>query len=155
MHIIGPLVHPNEPIPRDDLLCFRKIYGESQMAEIKKVTGRGIDTRRFLVFLTENKQSAWSASIQTIINRGSSTYNEIETLGGRLNHCGYIIPLARHFLHPIRGIMRGSAKKLIKISSKEIRYLHIWKLFLNYAKSGISINNIVYCRPTHIRWDDS
>ena len=39
MHIIGRPVHPNEPIPRDDLLFFRKLYGESQMAEIKTVTG--------------------------------------------------------------------------------------------------------------------
>ena len=73
MHIIGCPVHPNEPIPRDNLLCFRKLYGESQLAEIKTVTGWGIDTRRFLVFLTENKQSAWSASIQNIINQCSST----------------------------------------------------------------------------------
>ena len=51
--------------------------------------------------------------------------------------------------------MRRSAKKQIKISSKETRYLHIWKRFMSYAKSGISINNILYRRPTHIRWDDS
>ena len=125
MHIVGRPVHPNEPITCDDLIYFRKLYGISQMAKIKTVTGWGIDTRRFLVFPNKDKQSAWSASIQTIINRGSSTYNEIETLVGRLNHCGYIIPLARHFLHPIRGIMRILAKKQIKISSKEIRYLHI------------------------------
>ena len=36
MHIIGRPVHPNEPIPRDDILCFLKLYGESQMAEIKQ-----------------------------------------------------------------------------------------------------------------------
>ena len=76
------------------------------MAEIKTVTGWGINTRRFLVFLTEGKQSAWLASIQTILNKGSSIYNEIDTLADRLNHCEYIIPLARHFLDPIRGIMR-------------------------------------------------
>ena len=115
MHTVGHPVRPNKPIPPDDLLCFRNIFGEGQPAEIKTVTGWGIDNRRFLVFLTKDKQSAWSASIQTIINRGSSTYNEIETLVGGLNHCGYIIPLARHFLHPIRGIMRRSAKKQIKI----------------------------------------
>ena len=74
---------------------------------------------------------------------------------GCINHCGYIIPLTRHFLHPIRSIMRQSANKLIKIPSKDIRYLQIWKRFMSYAKYGISINNIVYRRPTHIWWDDS
>ena len=29
MHKIGQLVHPNEPIPQDNLLCFRKLYGKS------------------------------------------------------------------------------------------------------------------------------
>ena len=90
MHTVGRPVHPNEPIPWDDLLCFRKISGESQRTEIKIVTGWGIDTRRFLVFLTKDKQKSWSTSIQAIISRGSSTYDEIETLVGRLNHCGYI-----------------------------------------------------------------
>ena len=147
-HIIGRPVFPNEPIPWDNLLCFRKPYGEIQTTEMKIITGWGINTRRFLVFLTEDKQSSCSTSIKTIINRGSSTYNDIETLVGHLNHCGNIIPLARHFLHLIRGIMRRSAKKKIKISSKEIRYLHIWKRFLSYAKTGISMNNIVYRSPT-------
>ena len=75
MHIIGCPVHSNEPIPRDDLLCFHKLYCKSKMAEIKTVTGWGINTRRFLVFLSKEKQSDWSTSIQSIINRGSSTYN--------------------------------------------------------------------------------
>ena len=32
MHIIGRPVHPNEPIPWDNLLCFRKLSGEGQLA---------------------------------------------------------------------------------------------------------------------------
>ena len=126
MHTLGCPVHLNKPIPRNDHLCFCNIFDESQISEIKTVTSWGINTRWFLVFLANNKQTAWSTSIQVIISRGSSTYDEIKTLVRHFNNCRYIIPLSRHFLHPIRGIMRRSANKRIKFSSKEIRYLQIW-----------------------------
>ena len=156
MHTVGRPVHPSEPIPRDDLLCFRKLYGEGRLEEIKVVTGWGIDTRRFLIFLPEDKEQAWSVSIQNIINKQHSTYKEIESLIGRLNHCGYIIPTARHFLHPIRNMLNHSPQRRnISVTTLEQTYLKLWQRFLNYAKGGISINNIVYRRPTHIRWDDS
>ena len=93
--------------------------------------------------------------ITTIINRGTTNHDEIESLVGRLNHCGYIIPLARNFLHPIRSILSSTSKRKHNISKKESNYLRLWQNFLNYANRGISINNIVYRRPTHIRWDDS
>ena len=120
MHTAGRPVYPNKPLPQDDLLCFQKIFGDGQLAEIETVTGWVINTRQFLVFLTNDKQTAWSTSLQAIISRGSSTYNDIETLVVHLNNCGYNMPLARHFFHPIQGIMRQ-----IKISSKYIRYLQI------------------------------
>ena len=39
MHTIDHPVHPNEPIPWDDLLCSCKLFGKGQLAEIKTVTG--------------------------------------------------------------------------------------------------------------------
>ena len=155
MHTVGRPVHKDEPITRDDMLCFRKLYGEGQLDEIKIVTGWGIDSRRFLVFLTDDKEAAWSSSISNIIEKGFSNFNEIESLVGRLNHCGYIIPLARHFLHPIRNLLYRSPKRHIILHQHEVTYLKLWQRFLTYAKAGISINNVVYRRPTHIRWDDS
>ena len=145
MHTVGRPVHPKEPIPRKDLLCFRKLYGEGSLEEIKTVTGWGIDTRRFLVYLTDDKEQAWSHSIRDIIDKGISNYKDIESLIGRLNHCGYIIPSARHFLHPIRNILvKSNTKRNIHITDLEKTYLHLWQRFLTYANSGISINNIVY-----------
>ena len=126
MHTVGRPIHSLEPIPRDDLLCFRKLYGEGKLEEVKVVTGWGIDTRRFIVYLTPDKQAAWATSIQNIIDKGITNYKEIESLIGRLNHCGYIIPTARHFLHPIRGMLLHSPKNKITISTLEQTYLKLW-----------------------------
>ena len=60
MHILGRPVDANEPISRDDLLCFRKLLGEGQLSEVKIVTGWGIDTRRFIIFLTDEKTITWN-----------------------------------------------------------------------------------------------
>ena len=155
MHIIGRPVHPDEPIKREDLLCFRKLAGEGQMSEIKTVTGWGINTRRLVVSLTDDKFSTWTSSINAILKKGFTDHDEMESVVGRLNHCGYIIPHARHFLHPLRAILTSNHKKSHPLSTKEKKYLQIWQSFLSYANRGISINNIVYRRPTHIRWDDS
>ena len=79
----------------------------------------------------------------------------MDSLIGKLNHCGYIIPLARNFLHPIRSLRHRCKHCSQTISSRESNYLQLWQQFLRYAGSGISINNIIFRRPSHIRWDDS
>ena len=155
IHITGRPVHPQEPIQRDDLLCFRKLAGEGSLSELKTVTGWAIDTRKLTVSLTDDKVTAWCRSIDTILHDNMTTKKEMETLVGQLNHCGYIIPQACHFLHPIRALSRRFSKTMSHLTPKEIRYLHIWKKFITYAGMGISINNIIYRRPSHIRWDDS
>ena len=155
MHILGRPTDKNDPISRTDLLSFSKLSGEGKMEEIKTVTGWTIDTRRFLVSLTDDKCSTWTSTIRSILASGQTNHNIMETLEGRLNHCGYIIPLALHFLHKIRLLTRRCSKSTVNITKIERRYLHIWIRFLASANKGISINNIIYRRPTHIRWDDS
>ena len=156
MYILGRPLNPDEPINREDLLSFRKLAGEGQMAEIKTVTGWEIDSRRFKVKLTKDKFDVWSKSISTIISSSKTNHKSMETLEGRLNHCGYIIPLARHFLHSIRNLTyRCRNQSSVQINPKELKYLNLWLKFLHQAHTGISINNIVFRRPTHIRWDDS
>ena len=155
MHIVGRPVSPSEPIPREELLCFRKLRGEGQLSEIKTVTGWGINTRRFIVFLPDDKTKSWRTAISSILKKGNTNHDEMESLVGRLNHCGYVIPLARNFLHPLRAIINKQSKHTHILSPKERKYLRLWQDYLSYANKGISINNIIYRRPTHIRWDDS
>ena len=44
------------------------------------------------------KLAAWSASIHFMVIVGVCSYNDLETLVGRLNHICFMIPLARHFM---------------------------------------------------------
>ena len=155
MHTVGRPVHSLEPIPRDDLLCFRKLHGEGRLSEIKTVTGWKINTRLFTVSLTDDKVIAWSTEIQDILNAHKTNFKIMDSLIGKLNHCGYIIPLARHFLHPIRHLRHRCQRTSQTISKREIKYLSLWQHFLKYAGGGMSINNLIYRRPSHIRWDDS
>ena len=58
MHTVGHPVHNDKTIPRNNLIYFRKLYGEGKLEEIKIVTGWGIYTHRFIVFMTDDKQLA-------------------------------------------------------------------------------------------------
>ena len=122
------------------------------------VTGWEIYTRKFQVALTTDKFEAWTKSINDILESREAHHKDIDTLIGRLNHAGFIIPHARHFLHVIRNLHSRcllNKKEKTKLTATENDYLKIWINFLQYAHNGISINNIIYRQPDHIRWDDS
>ena len=155
IHIVGRPVNKKEPIQRDDLLSFSKLLGEGCMAELKTVTGWTINTRLFRVILPDDKFANWTKDINDLISSKIAKHSDVETIEGRLNHVGYIIPTARHFLHPIRSLTRRCANKACKITTIESNYLKLWTKFLKDANEGISINNLVYRKPTHLRWDDS
>jgi len=140
MHILGHPLHSIEKIKQEDLLSFRKLAAEDQMAESKIVTGWEIDTRRFLVKVTLDKYTTWSKSISSVVSSNTTCHEKMETLEGRLNHCGFIITLARNFLHKTRSlIIRIKNCKLAQISNKESQYLNLWLTFLKSAYEGISI----------------
>jgi hypothetical protein len=58
-----------------------------------------------MIALPRNKFVAWTNAIETLLNMDKITHKELETLIGRLNHVGFIIPLARHFLGRLRKAM--------------------------------------------------
>ena len=158
LEILGRPVSHQEPVPRDELLSIIKLHAEGAMQEIQVVTGWEINTRIFQVALTTEKFEAWTKSINDILESREAYHKDIDTLIGRLNHAGFIIPHARHFLHVIRNLHSRcllNKKEKTKLTATENDYLKIWINFLQYAHSGISINNIIYRQPNHIRWDDS
>ena len=78
----------------------------------------------------------------------------MDTLIGSLNHCCFIIPLAHHVIRTLRNL-RDRSHHTASLRPIEIKYLNLWLQFLGQANNGLSINNIVYRQPTHIRWDNS
>ena len=152
--IIGRPLSPWEPVPRDDLLSLIKLSAEGAMSEIQTVTGWEINTRKFLIALTCDKLDTWTASIKHILINKETNDKETDTLIGRLNHTGYIIPHSRHFLHPIRNLhsrCTETKSNKVRITELEEQYLQTWIQFLQYANKGISINNVIFRQPNHIR----
>jgi hypothetical protein len=58
-----------------------------------------VNTRWLKLALSFKKHKAWvQIRIDELISKEQVTAKEIEQLLGRLNHAGFIIPMARHFL---------------------------------------------------------
>ena len=77
---------------------------------------------------------------------------------GRLNHAGYIIPLARHFLGrlQVRLKVRRPKKQEFTLTQQELDDLRLWTdTFLPKARRGISLNTMTIRRPSQIVWSDS
>jgi hypothetical protein len=125
---------------------------EAAPSELKTILGWVVDTRRLLLSLPSNKVRAWSDEIQTMLDAPTKvSYETLDTLIGRLNHCGFIIPQARHFLGRIRTAKhRASKRRTVSLSLDVQADLRLWLGFLQYAGNGIDMNNLTFRHPTHI-----
>lgn len=110
--------------------------------------GWTINTRSFLISLPKGKHQKWSQDINKMISLRKTSHKVLESTIGRLNHTAGIIPMLRHFLGRLRhALFRSSNHKWTNCKLCEISDLHICLQLLDYAPSGISINNIVFRKP--------
>ena len=145
-----------EPIPREDMEARNKLEAEAGFEELKTVLGWLLDTRRLLVKLPKNKFIAWSNIIREMIQRGTTTAKELESIIGRLVHLGMAIPLVYHFLSRIRDLLVGAKRRrAIRISGECLKDLELMMQMIQIAHEGVSMNSIVYRRPTHVYRSDS
>jgi hypothetical protein len=98
IHTVGRPVASQEPVPRNELTAEKKLIAESLLEEVETTLGWLLDTRRLLIGLTMENFAAWPVSIHFMVIVGACSYNDLETLVGRLNHVCFIIPLARHLM---------------------------------------------------------
>ncbi|KAL9179582.1 hypothetical protein ACHAXT_008872 [Thalassiosira profunda] len=135
---------------------IRKLLAEGGLKELIIFLGWLINTRAFTIALPKEKASAWIRSIVEVINKPSAQWQELATLVGRLNHACYVIPSARHFINRIRRAQELADKyRSIRIDDETKRDLLLWIDLLRKASGGISINNIVYRKPTCIPITDA
>lgn len=158
MHVIGrPLLPPTtEPIPRDDLLSLTKLQAEGTLEETKTVLGWHFNTRQLRISLPDTKVIAWKRDIQQVLDAGAATNKTLATLIGRLNHVGYVIPNARHFLGRLRRLQQaaehgGSASP----DPAQEADLRLWLQFLDQAQTGLDMNLLTYRAPTHAYRSDA
>ena len=139
-------VAPDEPIPRDDAISAKKLAGEGTPHEQKIMLGWLLCTRTCKIYLPTDKAETWNKDILDLLNKRIVSLKSLESLIGRLNHVGYIIPTARYFINRLRHLLfRCEKYGTQKIQKWESDDLKLWQKFLNYtSKRGIPFNNICF-----------
>jgi hypothetical protein len=152
LELLGRPPDADDPIERDDVLSISKFLAEATPSEVKTILGWVVDTRRLLLSLPPNKVLAWSASIQAMLDDPRKvSYEDLDTLIGRLNHCGFLIPQARHFMGRIRTAKHSASKRRYTRLSLDVQLdLGLWLGFIHSAGAGIDMNNLTFRHPTHV-----
>ena len=152
-----PHAGTSEPIERPETASKRKLEAEGGLAEVITYLGWTINTRTFKINLPGDKAKAWSDAIEQLITRKTPVqHSEMMTTVGRINHIGFIIPQARHFINRLRHEETKAAKhRSTKLSAESKADLALWLRFIDYAKTGISINSIIFRKPTSISITDA
>ena len=135
----------SEPIPRKAIISPNKLKAEGAIEERKLLLGWLLDTRHLLISLPDDKLKAWSKDIKSLLGTKQATHPLLDKLVGRLNHVGYIIPTARHFLSRIRKLKtKAKFKRQVSIPALVLANLELWLTFLSSANRGISMNLLTY-----------
>ena len=145
-----------EPIPREKPLTLNKLLAKGGLSETKTILGWDIDTRRLTIALPNHKFIAWDNELKTLISSKRCPTKSLECLIGRLNHTGYIIPSARHFLSRIRYLhTKNKYNREANIPATVKGDLTLWRKFLRQARDSISLNLLTYRTPTHVYRSDA
>ena len=154
--IMGRPLQTDEPLPRDELECGKKRSAEGAMSESKIYLGWLINTHAMSIHLPQHKATAWSDTINQILDRGYTKRSDLETLVGRINHIGNIIRLSRHFISRIRHFKdRSPHFRRLKISKTVAADLQLWLQFIQQARHGMSLNLLTHRIPTVVYRTDS
>ena len=158
MHTCARPIHPNEPIPRQDMASRTKLKAEARLSEIKNILGWTWNLRLLTISLPDNKYKAWSADLQIHIRTRRITTKTLESTIGRLTHLSLVIPHVHHFLSCIRELhthARRDNRRSLTITQPCIDDMILMQSFLDRAHRGIDMNLITYRKPTHVYRSDS
>ena len=158
VHSVFRPVHDDEPIHRDDAISAKKLKGEGTPSEQKIMLGWLICTRSCRIYLPKDKELAWLTDIQSLLTSTFVETKELESIIGRCNHIGYILPNARYFLNRLRHLlMRCQRYGKQSLQQWEKEDLELWKKFISHASlEGVSFNNISFTKHNqHILTDAS
>ena len=141
----------SDPIKRDHLISISKLKAEAALEETKILLGWKLNTRQLLVSLPFDKYKAWSNDIVEILQRESTTFNELDSLIGRLTHVSVILSNMKHFMSRLRQERRRAKnRRSIKLKEEAVEDLLLHQQFLDSAFEGINMNLLTYRKPTHI-----
>jgi hypothetical protein len=99
---------------------------------------------------------AWKKLIKMVIQQGTMTTKEVESIIGRLGHLRMAIPFVHHILSRLHHLqVQAKSRQSIPITKEFQRDLELMINIIKIAHNGISMNIIVYRRLTHIYHSDS
>ncbi len=135
-----------------------KLDAEGLLKETKMILGWMWDFRCLTISLPTNKFTAWTEGINEMINSKKMTAKMLETTIRRLTHVSMIIPPVHHVLSCLRKLhfrVKNNNQCLTNILQICIDDLKLMKKILKWGNDGISMNQIAYCKPTHVYRLDS
>jgi hypothetical protein len=94
----------NASIPRETMEARNKLESKALLEETKTILGWLINFRQLLIILPDNKFTAWTTAIETMIKDGTTMAKTFETNIGRLVHLGMAIPFVHHFMSRLRDL---------------------------------------------------
>jgi hypothetical protein len=110
IYIVGRPVDERDTIKRKDLVSLSKLEAEAALEESKVLLGWKLDTRALKISLPFHKFKAWTNGINEILERSSTSFNELETLIRRLGHVTVILNQSKHFMSRLRSLMWRAKK---------------------------------------------
>ena len=156
LHIFFRPLSPVEPLPREEAAATAKLKAEGGLEEIKTFLGWVYNTRTLRISLPDHKFKAWSKDLESLLSSKTTTASSLESTIGRLNHVGYLIPTARHFLSRLRKLQKKAQfRRHTPIPNLVLEDIKLWGDFLRKANEGISMNLITFRKPTHTYRSDA
>ena len=127
--LFRPLIY-DDPIPRNRIINEIKHPAEGLLEETKRILGWFINFRKFRISLPFDKLKDWSYDLDACLKNKKCKFKVLESLIGRFNHAGYILPFSKYFINRLRYCLKQATKrnyKIVYFTSKELEILSLWK----------------------------
>jgi hypothetical protein len=149
--IFRPLL--KERVTRMPILNYSKTIAESRLEEIKIILGWLINTRTMRIHLPDDKVNMWVRDLDSLISQADDetmiTFQELESMIGKLNHTCFIVKEGYFFLNRLRyrlKMTKLNRNQYGRFDTMERLDLLLWKdILLNLRTSSIgrSFNSIL------------
>lgn len=157
IHTFARPTDESDIIPGRDIISLKKFQVEGQLEERKKVLGWDFNTRALRISLPREKLRDWSSDIAKMISTKKVQSKNLESSLGRLNHVACILQPMRHYLGRLYQALQRSnfSNGWCHLSDEEVSDLHLMLSFLRCVNKGVSMNNLVFRKPSMIYHSDA
>jgi hypothetical protein len=156
-HSIARPLDPSDIIPRKEIISMKKFQAEGRLEESKRVLGWDLNTRSLRLSLPSEKMRDWCSDINKFIKSKKAHFKSLESTLGRINHVACILHPMRHYMGCLYQALQRSSKSRgwTSFSTEELEDLRLIVSFLHYANRGVSLNVLVFRKPTIIYRSDA